>query len=56
MYDWTRSLLLAAATDVEAEETDTVAVAMPKQVADGMTVDGGSRVPAGPKEIGGGKE
>ena len=53
---WEGSLLLAAATEVEAEETDTVAVARPKQVTDGRTVDGGSRVPAGPKEIGGGKK
>ena len=45
-----------AATEVEAKKTDTVAVAMPKQVTGGRTVDGGSRIPAGPKKIGGGKE
>ena len=42
--------------EVEAKKTDMVAVAMPKQVADGRTVDGGSRVPAGPKEIGSGNK
>ena len=42
--------------EVEAKKTDTVAVAMPKQVTDGRTVDGGSRVPVGAKEIGGGKK
>ena len=55
-YSGTGNIPLAAATEVDAKRTDTVAVAVPKQVTDGRTVDGGSRVPAGPKTIGGGNE
>ena len=55
-YYGTGDIPLAAATEVEAEEADTMAVVMPKQVTDGSTVDGEYRVQARPKKIGGGKE
>ena len=49
MYFGTEDVLLAAAaTEVEAEESDTAAEALAKLVTDGRTVDGGTGVPAGP--------
>ena len=47
-YSRTEDVLLAAATEVEAEETDAVATTLAKQVTDGRTVDVGTRVPAWP--------
>ena len=52
----TEDVLLAAVTEVEAEETDTVAEALAKQVTDGRMMDAGPRVPAWTKQVGGGEE
>ena len=52
----TEDVLLAASTEVKLEGIDAIAEALAKQMTDGRTVDGWTRVPAGPKKIGGGKE
>ena len=52
----TEDVLLAASTEVEVEGIDAIAEALAKQMTDGRTVDGGTRVPDGPKYVGVGEK
>ena len=52
----TVDVLLAASTEVEAEEADMMSEALAKLMTDGRMMDGGTGVPAGPNYVGGGEE